>query len=198
MFTGIIQDIGTVRAVHETEGGLRLGIETGMNLEKVAIGASVACAGCCLTVISKEKNILFTDVSAETLTKSSIGSWRPGTKVNLEPSLSLGDPLDGHFVFGHLDAAAKLEDIKPDGSSRRMIFSVPDHLAKFIAPKGSVALDGVSLTVNETDSSRFGVNIIPHTLAHTTLGLNKSGDLLNIEIDMLARYVARALNKDAA
>jgi riboflavin synthase len=197
MFTGIIRDIGTIRAIEKT-GDWRVEIATEMNLSDIAIGASIACNGCCLTVVEKQKSSFFINVSTETLNKSMIGDWQAGTRVNLEPSLQLGDSLDGHFVFGHVDAAATLETVTAEGDSHRLTLRVPAQLVPFLAPKGSVALDGVSLTVNEVDGDRFGVNIIPHTWANTTLGLKKPGDRLNIEIDMLARYVARLLERDAA
>ncbi|MCC7305447.1 MAG: riboflavin synthase [Alphaproteobacteria bacterium] len=198
MFTGLIQNIGTVRSVDKTRNDLRLGIETGIDLGNVPAGASIACSGVCLTVTQKNKNSFFTDVSAETLNKTLIGEWKAGTRINIEPSLRLGDELGGHFVFGHADGVAEVTSIKSDGAFRRMIVKPPAGLLKFIASKGSVALDGVSLTINELEKDSFGVNIIPHTLEHTTLGYLKRGDKVNIEIDMLARYTARILEKDAA
>ena len=137
------------------------------------------------------------DVSAETLSKTTIGEWQTGSKVNLEPSLHLGDELGGHFVFGHVDGLAALQSVEQEGDSHRLKISVPQELAQFIAPKGSVSLDGVSLTVNEVEGAVFGVNIVPHTWAHTTLGQKQPGDRLNIEIDMLARYVARQMEAAA-
>ena len=198
MFTGLVQDIGRVVAIENNGPGRRMAIETGLDLQKTPLGASMACSGCCLTVIKKEKNVFFTDISAETLKLTIISGWQVGSRVNIEPSLHLGDEIGGHFVFGHVDGLARIEEINPEGDSHRMTISVPQALACFIAPKGSVTLDGVSLTVNEVSRNSFGVNIIPHTWMHTTLGDRKSGDVLNIEIDMLARYVARMLNKEAA
>lgn len=172
---------------------MRLGIETGFSIGPADIGASIACAGCCLTVVAVENRVFQADVSAESLSKTTIGEWSPGTRVNLERALKMGDELGGHLLSGHVDGLAVVEDIRPDGDSRRMRFSVPEPLAPFIAPKGSVALDGISLTVNEVDGVCFGVNIIPYTWAHTTLGGCAVGDRLNLEVDLMARYAARIL-----
>ena len=193
MFTGIIQDIGTVRTL-EKSGDWRIGIETRLNLKKTPIGASMACSGVCLTLIDKSKGRFTVQVSAETLSKTAIGSWDVGTRVNLEPSLKMGDELGGHMVSGHVDALATIRSIHKEGESHRVVVQVPPMLERFIAPKGSVTLDGVSLTVNETGADMFGVNLIPHTWAHTTLGLKKAGDKVNLEVDMLARYVARMMD----
>ena len=194
MFTGLIQDIGRVRSISK-DGDWRIVIETGLDLSGVEIGASIACSGCCLTVVEKADNSFGVDVSAESLFKTGIGKWQDGTPVNLEPSLKLGDELGGHIVSGHVDGQAELIEIKEDGDSFRLKFKAPDGLAAFIAPKGSIALDGISLTVNEVEGNVFGVNIIPHTWVHTSLSTKKEGDYLNIEIDMLARYVARQLEE---
>ncbi len=194
MFTGIITDIGRVASVEKKQGGdTRLGIYTNFDLSKTDIGASIACSGCCLTVVKKIDDIFFVDVSAESLSKTTIGSWTDGTKVNLEQALKMGDELGGHIVSGHIDGLATLVDIIPEDGSHRLTFEAPKELGGFIASKGSVTLDGVSLTVNEVDGKRFGVNIIPHTWDKTTLGDLKAGEQVHIEIDMLARYVARAL-----
>lgn len=193
MFTGIVRDIGTVRSI-EKSGDWRIVIETEMDLSATSLGASIACSGCCLTVVEKDEHSFAVDVSAESLSKTIIGQWEEGTKVNIEPSLKLGDEMGGHVVSGHVDSTAELISIKEEGDSYRLQFKVPADLAGFIAPKGSVALDGVSLTINEVDEETFGVNIIPHTWAHTTLSKRKTGDLVNIEIDMMARYVARMLD----
>jgi len=193
MFTGLIQDIGRVRSI-QRDGDWRIVIETGMDMDAVALGASIACSGCCLTVVEKDDGCFAVDVSAESLSKTIIQNWEEGTGVNIEPSLKLGDELGGHIVSGHVDALATLDTIKQDGDSWRLGISVPEALAKFIASKGSVSLDGISLTVNEVNENSFGVNIIPHTWEHTTLSTRKEGDKLNIEIDMLARYVVRALD----
>lgn len=193
MFTGIIQDRGRVRSVDGTRGDLRLEIATALDLAPVPLGASICCSGCCLTVVEKTKDSFFVDISAETLSKTALGEWREGMEINLEPSLKLGGEIGGHFVFGHVDAVVKLLDCAPEGGSHRMTIELPAALARYVAPKGSVSLDGVSLTVNEVDGKSFGVNIIPHTWEKTTLGVRKPGAALNMEIDMLARYVARAL-----
>lgn len=196
MFTGIVQDIGAVRSI-DKNGDWRLVIGTGMDLSRTPPGASICCSGCCLTLIEKGEDWFAVDVSAETLSKTTIGEWQTGSKVNLEPSLHLGDELGGHFVFGHVDGLAALQSVEQEGDSHRLKISMSQELAQFIAPKGSVSLDGVSLTVNEVEDRVFGVNIVPHTWAHTTLGQKQPGDKLNIEIDMLARYVARQMEAAA-
>jgi riboflavin synthase len=195
MFTGIIQNQGTVKTLEKNSGkDLRVIIETDMDLAKTPIGASICCSGVCLTVVDKGSDYFAVDVSEETLSKSELSLWKTGMHINLEPSLKLGDELGGHFVFGHTDGQAKVESVKQAGDSHVVTLSVPGALTGFIAPKGSVTLDGVSLTVNDVRGSTFTVNIIPHTWEITTLGRIKAGDKLNIEIDMLARYVARALS----
>jgi riboflavin synthase len=194
MFTGIIQNIGTVRSI-EKAGDWRITIETAMDLSAIQMGASICCSGVCLTMVQKEANDFSVDVSRETLDRSGIGLWITGTKINLEPSLRLGDELGGHFVFGHVDAQAEIRDIKASGDSK--IFTVV-YKGGMVAPKGSVTLDGVSLTVNDVGADYFTVNVIPHTLSHTTLGTRKPGDKLNLEIDMLARYVANIMNNRQA
>ncbi|HPD82493.1 MAG: riboflavin synthase [Alphaproteobacteria bacterium] len=194
MFTGIITDIGRVASVEKKQGGdMRLGITTHFDLSKTEIGASIACAGCCLTVVEKKGNIFFVEVSAESLSKTTIGSWMEGTLVNLEQALKMGDELGGHIVSGHVDGLATLVSVMPEEGSHRLVFEAPKELGGFIAPKGSVTLDGISLTVNEVKGAQFGINIIPHTWERTTLSGLKAGDKAHIEIDMLARYVARAL-----
>lgn len=190
MFTGIVTDIGTVRHV-ERRGDSRFVIATNYRTDEIDIGASIACSGVCLTVVDKDRDSFSVDVSAETLSKTNLGGWTAGTKVNLERALRMGDELGGHVVSGHVDGVGTIVSITPEGDSRRFRFKVPRSLARFIAPKGSVAIDGTSLTVNEVQGDEFGVNIIPHTQAVTTWGDMKSGDTVNIEIDMLARYVAR-------
>lgn len=192
MFTGLIQDIGRVDSIQK-DGDWRIVIKTGFDMAKHDIGASIACSGCCLTVVEKGQNWFSVDVSVESLSKTGIGSWGVGVQVNLEPSLRLGDEMGGHIVSGHVDGIAELIDIKDEGDSKRLRIRVPHDLACFIAPKGSVALDGISLTVNEVEGDVFGVNIIPHTWGNTTLSQREAGDKLNLEVDMLARYVARQL-----
>lgn len=193
MFTGLVQDTGTVVSIEEKSGGKRLEIETALNLDLLPVGASVACSGCCLTITQKSKNRFFTDISPETLRKTIIQNWAVGARVNLEPSLRLGDELGGHFVFGHIDGQALVKEMKTEGNATRIEFQSPKTLARFIAPKGSVTLDGVSLTVNEVKDDVFSVMIIPHTWQNTTLRFLKAGDSVNIEADMLARYVARMM-----
>jgi riboflavin synthase len=190
MFTGIITDIGTVRAVRKA-GDTRFEITTGYDLGTVDMGASIACNGCCLTVIEKGPDWFAIQASAETLSKTTLGDWATGTRINLERALKIGDELGGHIVSGHVDGLGEIVSITPEGGSQRFRFRVPNELARFIAPKGSVAIDGTSLTVNEVEGNVFGVNIIPHTQSVTTWGTMKVGQRVNIEIDMLARYVAR-------
>ncbi len=193
MFTGIITDIGEV----ESRNGGQFAIRSAYPAPSIAIGASIACDGVCLTVTTVEVQGLgsrFTvDVSNETLSKSTLGDWRTGRRINLERALKAGDELGGHIVSGHVDGIARIFEIRPDGDSRRFTFEAPEHLAMYVAPKGSVALDGASLTVNEVSGTRFGINIIPHTLTMTTWGAKKPGDPINLEIDQLARYMARLL-----
>jgi riboflavin synthase len=198
MFTGIITDCGEVISADKTAGGLRLTVRTALDLSATPLGASIACDGCCLTAIDIQGDTFALDVSNETLSKTTLGRWQKGTKINLETSLKFGDELGGHLVSGHIDGLATLEAIKPDGDSYRLTFRVPDALAKYVAPKGSVALNGISLTVNEVNNSTFGVCIIPHTWAVTNLRHLKIGDAVNFEVDLLARYVARILGKEAA
>ena len=197
MFTGIVTDIGRVVAI-DRQGDTRLTLSTGYDVGTIDLGASIACNGVCLTVTAKAPGRFSVDASAETLSKTTIGTWQVGTRVNLERSLRLGDELGGHLVFGHVDAVARVVGLEPDGDSQRWRFAVPAGLERFIAQKGSVAVNGVSLTVNTVDGTEFGVNIIPHTQAETTFGTGRAGeggltvgDLVNLEIDMLARYVAR-------
>ncbi|MFA5591956.1 MAG: riboflavin synthase [Micavibrio sp.] len=195
MFTGLVTHIGTVARIDKTGGDWKLFVSSTMNVEEVRVGASISCSGCCLTVIDKDQNWFAFGVSGETLSKTVIGTWDTGTRLNLESAMRLGDELGGHLVTGHVDGLATIQSITQDGDSHRLRIEVPDHLALYLAPKGSVALDGISLTVNEVQGNVFGVNIIPHTWIHTTLGEKKPGDLLNMEADLLARYVARQLGK---
>jgi riboflavin synthase len=195
MFTGIISDIGEVLAI-EPRGDTRLTIACGYDPEAIAIGASIACSGVCLTAIetgrgNDGRGWFAVEASAETLHRTTLGQWRPGTRLNLERPLKLGDELGGHIVSGHVDGLAEIVAIERQGDSRRFRFRVPPGLAPFIAPKGSVALDGISLTVNEVDDRAFGVNVIAHTLAVTAWGNAEPGQAVNVEVDMLARYVAR-------
>jgi riboflavin synthase len=197
MFTGIITDLGRLRSM--TPGGsAHLVIETRYDTGAIADGASIACSGVCLSVVERGKGWFAVDASAETLACTTIGSWRAGQGINLERPLKLGDELGGHLVSGHVDGVGELVERRPDGDSLRLSFRAPAALARFIAPKGSVALDGVSLTVNEVKGAIFGVNIIPLTQRETGLGALTPGQRVNVEIDMLARYVARLLEAGAA
>jgi riboflavin synthase len=193
MFTGLITDLGRVRRIDATSGGARLIVETAYDMAAIDIGASIACSGACLTVVAKEAGGFAADVSAETLAHTTIGGWKAGSRINLEQSLRLGDSLGGHLVSGHVDAVTEVLDCRPDGDSRRFSFRVPPGYERLIAPKGSVCLDGVSLTVNEVETDRFGVNIIPHTAERTTFGALGPGDRVNLEVDLIARYVARLM-----
>ena len=199
MFTGIITDIGTVLEIGH-RGDLRVRIGTGYDIAGIDMGASIACDGVCLTVVDKgtsPQGWFDVDVSAETVSKTAIGGrgsnagWGPGTRLNLERALRVGDELGGHIVSGHVDGTATVTGRADEGDSTRLTFEAPDDLARFIAPKGSVALNGTSLTVNEVDGARFGVNLIPHTKLVTTWGDVAEGDTVNLEIDTMARYVAR-------
>ena len=197
MFTGIVTDVGTVRSA-EQRGDLRLQIATAYDLDTVDLGASISCSGVCLTVVDKGDDWFAVDVSGETISKTAADHWREGAKLNLERALRLGDELGGHIVTGHVDAVANVVGTCPEGDSTRIGISVPPELAPMIAAKGSVTLDGVSLTVNEVSqaedgSTHFAVNIIPHTAKHTTLGSLHGGQQLNVEIDVLARYLDRML-----
>lgn len=190
MFTGIVTDIGDIRSL-ERRGDLRARIGTRFDTSGIDIGASIACSGVCLTVVQLGPDWFDVEISAETLDKTNIGGWVVGQKINLERALKVGDELGGHIVSGHVDGLAEIVEMHPEGDSVRYTFEAPRALARFIAPKGSVALDGTSLTVNEVADTRFGVNIIPHTQEVTTWGASMVGDKVNLEIDTLARYVAR-------
>jgi len=197
MFTGIVTDVGRVRHV-EKRGDTHVVIGTNLDLGNVEMGASIACAGVCMTVVDKgtgKENWFAVTASGETLSKTTLGEWKAGDPVNLERPMRVGDEFGGHIVTGHVDGIAEIKRVAPEGESIRVTFEVPAALAKFIAPKGSVALDGVSLTVNEVDGTRFGVNLIPHTLKVTTFGRAKPGMKVNLEVDLMARYVARLVGK---
>ncbi len=196
MFTGIVSDLGVVRDI-EKRGDTRFAFNTGFDTSGIAIGASIACSGTCLTVVEKGPGWFAVDASAETLDKTTLGTWVPGTPVNFERALKFGDELGGHLVSGHVDGVATVLKLVGEGQSTRFSFEAPAGLASFIASKGSVTLDGVSLTVNEVEGRRFGVNIIPHTAAVTTFGALAAGDCVNLEIDLLARYVQRLLENKA-
>ncbi len=193
MFTGIITDIGRVLSVTRA-GDTRIAIATGYDPDGIDLGASIACDGVCLTVVeagTQSEPFFAVEASAETLSKTNLGLWREGTRVNLERALRVGDELGGHIVSGHVDGTARVVAVRPEGDSTRVVLEAPPALARFLAPKGSVALNGTSLTVNEVEGARFGVNLIPHTKGATTWGAVAEGDRVNLEIDTLARYVAR-------
>jgi riboflavin synthase len=196
MFTGIVTDVGTVRSA-EQRGDLRLVIATGYDMDSVELGASIACSGACLSVVDKGEDWFAVDVSAETVSKTAGGHWREGARLNLERSLRLGDEIGGHIVTGHVDAVGQIVSVTPAGDSKRVEVQVPRALGPMIAAKGSVALDGVSMTVNDVrdsgDGTQFSVNIIPHTAKHTTLGDLDKGRQLNVEVDVLSRYIDRML-----
>ena len=193
MFTGIVTDVGEL--VSRDEGSYR--IRTSYRADSIAIGASIACSGCCLTATTIESAgdgaIFSVDVSNETRSKTTLGNWQIGEPINLERSVTAGGELGGHVVTGHIDGVARIADIQEDGECQRFLFEAPDGLGMYVAPKGSVALDGTSLTVNEVAGNRFGVNLIPHSLSVTTWGARQVGDTVNLEVDLFARYVARLL-----
>ena len=190
MFTGIITDVGTVREI-EQRGDMGVRIATSYDTASIDLGASIACDGVCLTAVAMGDDWFDVDVSAETVSKTNLGGWTPGKRINLERALKVGDELGGHIVSGHVDGLAMVTGLRGEGESLRVTFRAPDALAGFIAPKGSVCLNGTSLTVNEVEGATFGVNLIPHTQAVTTWDKVAVGDAVNLEIDTLARYVAR-------
>jgi len=191
MFTGIITDIGRVRSVRQTQRDRRYEIETAWDTVSIDLGASISHAGCCLTVTEKGPGWFAVEVSGETLSQTTLGGWSEGDPVNLERATKVGDELGGHIVSGHVDGLGRVVAVTPDGGSHRLDIEVPAPLHRFIAPKGSITVDGVSLTVNAVEGRAFGLNIIPHTWTATTLGRLKPDDAVNLEIDMLARYLAR-------
>jgi riboflavin synthase len=196
MFTGIITDIGRIEAIEE-RGDLHLRIGCGYDMDEVALGASIACSGVCLTVVDKGEDWFAVDVSAETQKRTASGMWREGGRLNLERALKLGDELGGHIVTGHVDGVGEVKGVLPVGDSKQLAIVAGPEVAPYVAAKGSIALDGVSLTVNEveclSEGVRFTVNIIPHTAEQTTFATVESGGTLNIEIDILARYIGRML-----
>lgn len=198
MFTGIVTDVGRIVETRVT-GDLRARIATRYDVGRIDIGASIACDGVCLTVVAlgaQPENWFDVEISAETVSKTNLGTWAPARRVNLERALKVGDELGGHIVSGHVDGLAEVVRIAPEGGSIRVTFRAPDALARFIAPKGSVALNGTSLTVNEVSGAEFGVNLIPHTQEVTTWGEIRVGDRVNLEVDTMARYVARLREYD--
>ncbi|MFT3904869.1 MAG: riboflavin synthase [Steroidobacteraceae bacterium] len=195
MFTGIVQDIGKVVQLEQRSGDLRIEIEVGtLDLQRQTLGDSISCSGACLTVVALGERSFSADVSRETLALTSIGQWQVGTRVNLEPALRVGDALGGHIVSGHVDGLASLLTRGSDARSERFWLRAPHELARYIVRKGSVTLDGVSLTVNEVAGDEFGVNIVPHTQQVTTFGALQPGARLNLEIDVIARYAERLMN----
>ena len=196
MFTGIVLAKGRLTSVTERGGDLQLGIDAaGLDSARLGIGDSISVQGACLTVTRKQGSCFFADVSRETMAKTTLGKLKAGSSVNLEPSLRAGDALGGHMVSGHVDALGVLRQLTEDARSRRMEFELPADLMRFVAPKGSICIDGVSLTVNKVEGLRFDVNIIPHTLKETTLGALRIGNEVNIEIDVVARYLDRLMTK---
>ena len=195
MFTGIVTDLGTVRSVVVADC-TRFEIVTAYDMSTVAIGASIACAGVCLTVVERGADSFAVDVSNETLARTTLGGWKAGQRINLERPLRAGDELGGHIVSGHVDAVSHVIDRTPDGASVRFTFALPAPLAGYLAPKGSITVDGVSLTVNEVEEGYFGVNLIPHTLEVTSLGTLQPGASVNLEIDVVARYLARLVRPE--
>lgn len=191
MFTGIVTDVGRVRSVRETNRDRRYEIETAYDLATIDMGASISHAGCCLTVVEKGADWFAVEVSAETLSKTTLGRWTEGRRVNLERAARLGDEMGGHIVSGHVDGLGEVLSVEPEGGSHRIRIRAPRPLHRLIAPKGSITVEGVSLTVNAVEDDVFGLNIIPHTWEVTTLGEMKPGYPVNLEIDMLARYLAR-------
>ena len=195
MFTGIISDVGTVKAITPLEAGVRLRVLTAYDPETIALGASIACSGPCLTAVERGvadgAGYFDIDASPETLNRTTMGTWVPGQRINLERALKAGDELGGHIVTGHIDAVATILERGDEGGTARFLFEVPQHFARFVAEKGSVCLDGTSLTVNEVDGPRFAVTIIPHTLAVTTWGEKRAGGSVNFEVDLFARYLDR-------
>jgi riboflavin synthase len=192
MFTGIITDLGEVKTI-AFGPTTRLAIATAYDTGGIALGASVACNGCCLSVVEKGPGWMAFEASRETLDKTTMADWKVGHPINLERALKLGDELGGHLVSGHVDGVGRLLSIRPDGGSLRMVIEAPKEMARMIAPKGSIVVDGISLTVNEVEGARFAVNIIPITQTATNLGEAREGDRVNLEIDLIARYVARLL-----
>lgn len=194
MFTGIVQDVGEIRGLEPRGGDLRLEIAIGsLDLARHRLGDSIAVAGVCLTVVAFGERSFFTDVSRESLALTTIGDWRAGWRVNLEPALRAGDALGGHLVSGHVDGVAQVLSRSDDARSLRLVLRAPRQLARFIARKGSVTLDGVSLTVNGVSGDDFDINLVPHTLEVTTLGALQVGQHVNLEIDVMARYAERLL-----
>ena len=198
MFTGIIQTVGRIARIERRGGDVRLTVDTAtLDMSDVALGDSIAVGGVCLTAVERGAQSFAADVSNETLSLTSFGQLGPGSRVNLEKALRLADRLGGHMVSGHVDGLGKVVSVTNDGRSQRWTFEVPPNLTRYIAAKGSICIDGTSLTVNEVSGNRFGVNLIPHTVEHTTFADRKAGDAVNLEVDVVARYVERLLGAGA-
>jgi len=191
MFTGIVTDVGAVRAVRDTNRDRRVEIETRFDPATIALGASINHSGACLTVVETGPDWFAVELSGETLASSTLADWRPGDRINLERAARLGDEMGGHIVSGHVDGVGEVIEVRAEAGSHRIAIRAPAPLHRYIAPKGSITIDGVSLTVNEVDGGTFGVNVIPHTWDVTTLSMLEPGARVNLEIDMLARYLAR-------
>lgn len=196
MFTGIIEELGTVKSIHSQSGGMRLSISGKIVLDGMKIGDSISVNGACLTVVEISNTLFSADVSRESLDKSNLGKLRVGDKVNLERPMRLADRLGGHLVAGHVDAVGVIRGIVKKGDASVFTFEAPPEVLRYLVYKGSVAIDGISLTVNEIQGKRFSVTIIPHTLQMTTLGFKKIGDLVNLEVDLIGKYVEKFLSKD--
>ena len=194
MFTGIIQAVGSIRAIEERDGDRRMTIDTGsLALERAELGDSIAVNGVCLTAVAFDSGAFVADVSRETLAVTTLEQLVTGARVNLEPALTLGTPLGGHRVSGHVDGVAVMVSSEPEARSTRMVFELPDELARYVAKKGSICIDGTSLTVNDVQGSEFGVNIVPHTLEHTIMGGYEPGTAVNLEVDLIARYLEKLM-----
>ncbi|GAB2565547.1 riboflavin synthase [Dyella jejuensis] len=199
MFTGIIQSVGRIARLEQRGGDVRLHVDTaGLDLSDVQLGDSIAVSGVCLTAVTLAARGFAADVSNETLSLTTLGRHKAGDPVNLEKALRLADRLGGHLVSGHVDGVGKVVSMAPDGRSQRWTFDVPPALARYIASKGSICIDGTSLTVNEVSGQRFGVNLIPHTVEHTAFHARRAGDAVNIEVDVVARYIERLLGSGEA
>jgi len=197
MFTGIIESIGTIARIERRGGDVRLHVDAGaLGLDDVKLGDSISVSGVCLTAVEIDGAVFTVDVSTETLARTTLGALRDGDPVNLEKAMRLSDRLGGHLVAGHIDGVGRVVSIESDARSQRWLFELPPALSRYLAPKGSICIDGVSLTVNEVDGARFGVNLIPHTIDVTTFKARRTGDAVNIEVDLLARYVEQLLPRD--
>jgi riboflavin synthase len=197
MFTGIIQSVGSIRAIEERDGDRRITIDTGgLAMDRAELGDSIAVNGVCLTAVEFDSGAFVADVSRETLAVTTLEKLVTGARVNLEPALTLGTPLGGHLVSGHVDGVGAMVSREPEARSTRMVFRLPDDLARYVAKKGSICIDGTSLTVNDVQGSEFGVNIVPHTLEHTIMGGYEPGTAVNLEVDLIARYLEKLMQPE--